>query len=215
MAAPVASVAAMPAPVPAMQPAAMVVPATQPAPVAQPAMVAPAPVPTPAPTPVPTATATPVPAMQVDQPGTYTAQDASPVLPVAATKAATPVPAVVPAKPSTFGATTIISLVGTCLLLLLSLLGLLGYLQWTKSTRWQAILSATKKGTEAFLLYAKGTPAQWDDALAAVLDNVAAVLLHGNMAPLSPEEQAKVKALATSFQKVVTAGVKPDGDKPA
>jgi hypothetical protein len=150
------------------------------------------------------------PVVSVPDQGTYTDPDATPVAAIpAATRQATAV--VQPAgKPSTFGAATIISLVGTCLLVILSLLTLLGYLKWTQSTRWQTILSATKKGTEAFLTYAKGTPNQWDDALAAVLDNVNQVLLHGGVERLSPEEQMKVKALATSFKNVTTAGSKPD-----
>jgi hypothetical protein len=121
-----------------------------------------------------------------------------------ATMSATPVGGNTPAAPAKTPVNwaAIITAIGMVITATLTLLGGFGYLAWTKNARVQLILKATKKGTEAFLAYATTSPAAWDDVVAKILDNVNAVLLASGQDPMTADEKAMSKTLATSFKTV-------------
>jgi hypothetical protein len=214
MVAPVAVMEAPMAAVPAVP--AMVAPAAPMAAVAAP--MAPAPLPAMAVVPVAAMTAPLAPmvptmalvAPKVVQAATEYVCTESPletIVTAAATEPATKL--VAPAVPKApFNWTLTIGIIGIILMSLLTILGSLGLLKFTQSDRWQTILKATKKGTEAFVQYAASTPASWDDAVAAILDNTNAVLLAGGYAAMTDAEKDKAAVLATTFKNVATFGKK-------
>lgn len=205
--------AATPAPRPAvMDPAAM--PAPRPAPrrvAAKPTARRPAPRPatmviTPARVPVAAMTPAPVAEAPMEAAMTPAAMDAE--KPVA-------MEAVPPKKKESTDkkATFWIGIVSMILMAILLILGAFGLLKWMRNSRAQMILGLIGKGVEAFLRYSKGTKAEWDDAVAKLLNDINDYLMKAGQAPLTAEEKAQAKSMANKHKDITGPDKIPEEKK--
>lgn len=103
-----------------------------------------------------------------------------------------------------------IGIVSMILMAILGILGGFGLLKWTKNDRAQMIMKLIEKGVEAFLRYSGGTKAEWDDALAKLLNDVNDYLLKAGQSPLTAEEKKQVKDMANKQKDIAGPDKNPE-----
>jgi hypothetical protein len=79
---------------------------------------------------------------------------------------------------------------------IIGVLGAAGLMKWTKNDKAQMILGMIRQGVASFLKYSEGTKAEWDDAVAKLLNDVNEALIAMGKKPLTDEEKEAYKKVA-------------------